>query len=243
MTVRHTFGGSGMDRYLFDFEAVLDETSVAVTGEEAAETPEPPAETAPVTPSWEGSPEMVDRVAELVAQQLAQREPADATVEPADLDLDPFSDTFGQNIAKLLRDEIATAMAPVQSRFAQEAEQEADARITSMIDDEAERAGGFPADIDADAKDLVKKLAPAFTGEAIQRWGQTDKAAEVSLAKATSAVLGLIAKATKAGATGEQASLTALATATRELPGAGAAITQLHPGGDELEVARRYGGI
>lgn len=257
MTGRSSFGGHGMDRYLIDYEAVADPVEAAA--EAPAPEPEAPAEEAaaagvPEAPAWQSDPAfrdfINDQIAEGIQARTAQFEQP-ATEQPQEeegFDLDPFSDDFTGNFDRYMtqREErflakIDQRLEPVTQRDEREARERQDQQIDSMVTD-AVASAGFPAEIQDEARDLVRELIPLYGDEMLNKYGPTERAAQAVMNKAIGKVNALLAAATKAGATAEQASLTALTTAARELPGAGGAVVQPIRGGDEMDVVARYTG-
>lgn len=233
-----------MDPFRPLFEAVLDAPAEAAAdappegGEAAAEAPVE----SPASQPWE-SPEVQDYIAQQVAEGLQARlsslTQSAPVAEAQPLLLDPFSDDYGNQLQKLIRDEIRSANEPLTQRFDAEDTVKADAQVAEMIDEEVTRAGGFPADVADEAKALVKMIAPSFGDEMVARYGQTDRAAQAILQKATQTVKDLL---TKAGKTGGQAAIDDLAAvqgAGTDLPGNGGGINTPPPARSLEELHRR----
>lgn len=223
---------------LIDNEAVMDS---ALEGGTPAPEPDAPAEgdaplaptaeTAPEAPEtpWRDDPELLDRFAEITQAQLDQRIQQQPTAQGDEPDwnerLNALDDNFGTNLAQFIRSELQSALAPVTERATAEDASKADAQVATMIDDAVTKAGGFPADVADDAKALIRMIAPTFGDEMVGRYGQTDRAAEAILAKATQTVQSLLAKATKTGGQGAIDQLAAVRDAHTTLTGQGSAMS------------------
>lgn len=165
----------------------------------AAEPPapvEPAAATAPepaAPATWAGPPEDEWYETQQLLRQLAQRvggQPAPgpaaqpAQPEPS-FELDPFDDSYGQNLAAFLerRDQqllerIEGMFQPIQAHHQQEAHQEAEQRAKDVLTDYASQKG-----VEYNVS-LARALADQFLDESFARYGNTPRGAEAALHKA-----------------------------------------------------------
>lgn len=160
--VLHTFGGRGMDRYLFEFEPEADAAEggagapVAEVGGDAVPGAEPGAEaTAPEAevpspaaaepPSWAPDPDEWDSVRaglSLLAQREAAREAADARGEEPTWNLDPIeNDNFVGDLQSFLEhrdqrllDGMMERLAPVLGTVQEVQVGKANEQVTALLD-------------------------------------------------------------------------------------------------------------
>lgn len=163
---RHSFGGSALDRYIFEFEAP-DSGGAAPVGEPAA--PAEPAESAWTGPSqdeWEATQQQLQQYAELLAPPPP--DPYQQQQGPPPVP-DPFSETYAQDFQAYTE----ALVAPYQ-QFQQTLQlQEAEERGMEILDHHAETLGEFD-----------RTTAWARANMLIGQYGNDPRAAERALEQA-----------------------------------------------------------
>lgn len=259
----HTFGGLGLDRFLYDHETAEaadplaagagagDATTGDTAGAAAAEpqaSAEPGGDTqavAPATPDLGFDPREVLAELEhtraqnqLLLEQIQGRQTvpdAGAGDGNGAVSLDPFDDSFGSNLQKLIQESIAGAVQPLTGRFEQQDAAAIDAegqqRITDMIADDASRNGEFvPGDEQAEqqSRELVRTIAESLFPAFADRYGVGARAAEFAIEKAAGQVRGLL-KANADAAVARHTNHTATLAGARSEPGGAGAGTFQSP--------------
>jgi hypothetical protein len=216
--------------------------------EPAAVEPAPePATTAAAGLSWD-SPELLDlvdqRAQQITQQQLEQLAPlfeqvlgpaaaGEPTATPGLGALDPLSETFGQDLQRLLASEreatinemrtmFSSIQAPLEAREQEAAIQRGEDKLAGMLDDNISRLGDFPADPETgrSAKELVRPLADVLFPAIAELLGQTPRAAELAIEQAAQMVRDMGAMYARQGVNRETTRLSAIAGVHGE-PGVG----------------------
>jgi hypothetical protein len=170
------------------------------------------------------------------------------------LQLDPFDEGFGANLAQLLQAQnqqmlgqvqqlIGQVAQPLNAQLEQQTIEEGNQRLKDMIADDVARNGDFPraeGAAESKAQQLIQPLAEAMFPGIAARYGAGPRAAEVAIQQASSTIRAIIAEAGAAAVAAHQNQLGTLAGARGE-PGSAAAGTQGVPDTlDPSEVTRRY---
>lgn len=248
----HTFGGSAMDRHLFDF--MPDDGAAGAEGgaapspaEPAAAAPEPTGEAAPSSPAatdtappWTpDNPLFLDavdtRASELVEAQLAARlapltqmleQRTGGQQQPAPMPaLDPFSDDFGTALDQrlgLMLQRVEQMVQGVAQPLAAQQEAAQAAEGEQRIQDMIADDISRNGDLPAKAQPLVRTLAEQMFPEVSARYGATGRAAEMAVQKAAAMVRDIVSEALTMGAEQTRNQLSTLAGAHGE-PGTGQA--------------------
>lgn len=177
--------------------------------------------------------------------------PPDATPPGAapPLELDPLSETFGTDLQQVLaseRNETLKAMtetmqqmlAPITGRFEQEGLKEGDERAMDIIADDVAKNG----DLTEQSKTLARQMSEQFFGEFAEKYGNTPRAAEAAIRKATATVRDIERVAGESAVERYKNQLETLGAAPHTPGAPGAGVTVTPPGGDELSVAARFTG-
>lgn len=242
MGVISTFGGSALDRHLFDFEAIGDAAenggapAPVEPGGDAGGAPEPPAEPAWTGPSqeqWEETQQALQYMASLVqppVQQQQQQEP---------VQLDPLDDNFKEQLDRYLEDRFSPYSEYVQAQQVREG----DARAQDILADIQSREGEF---LITGSTEKARTLANTYIGQTNQQFPNDPvRAAEQALELAAKDVREWEAAVGKAYHERELNQLSTLAGAPNGLgAGNGGGAQQqftVPPGGGLVDVARRHG--
>jgi hypothetical protein len=144
--------------------------------------------------------------------------------------IDPYSEDFGsqlgQGIQATIQGALDQALSPVTQTLQQQQEQAAiqsgEALAQDMISDEISRNGDFASDPEGNqpSKQLVRPLAEVFMPQAVQRYGQTSRAAETAIEQAAQVVRQIERVAAEAALRKDQNHLATLAGAQTEPGGA-----------------------
>lgn len=195
---------------------------------------EPEAWAGPSQEEWEATQSLIERLGPLAqyAEQLGQE--GDEGYE--DVELDPMSDTFADQLRELIRAEIQPLSGYVQETQLGEAEQQA----MDIIHDLQASGGEFL--VPESSSKLARSLANDFMPESVQRYGVGPKAAEAALQKAVETVREMEQSIGKAYYERQMNQLSTLAGAPREpgSPGQAAAQQQAHIPGDERDLVRAH---
>lgn len=223
-------------------------SEMTVTGTLGAPGEPAPAELAPeaaapeaAEPTWSGPSQ---EEWEYVMSRFAQPEPEyEEQEQPFQLpEIDPLDDNFGQTLYDVIGQAVQQHIAPVMEWQQSQQTAEAEERALDILGDIASREGEF-FEQETTFK-LARDIANGFMPEAAQRYGFGPKAAEVALGQAAKLLRDYQDAIGKAYYERQMNQLTTLSGATRE-PGVSTPGTQLvtgQPGGDELDLVRRYTG-
>jgi cobalamin biosynthesis Mg chelatase CobN len=233
-------------------EAGADPVDVSDSGspEALAEgTPSP----GPAAPAWTDDPsfhEAVAEQAEAVAQAtleryLAQFEQKPEAAPAGQLDLsglDPLDENYTQNllaaIGQMFDGALEQRLAPLYQREQQEEAEQGNKLVADLLDDVMSRSGEFllPEQSKPLAEARLRELAPEY----FQKYGATNRAAELAAQRAVKEALEYETSVGKAYHERQQNLLQALAGASPEPGVGGQGVVRAPVGGDEEDVARRY---
>lgn len=168
MFEQHTFGGSPLDRYVYEFE-VPEPTGLGEPppAEPVAEPPAEPAWTGPSQDEW-GSVIGYVQAQQQREQQLAQMYGAPGTQQPEAPDLYDDPDAW-------LEHRLSQRLGPVEQFQREVSMEEANERAMDILGDLATRDGDFDKQV---ARLRAEELLPKFQ----QQYGNTPQAAEAALA-------------------------------------------------------------
>lgn len=199
-------------------------------------------------------------IAQLLEQTLGGGDPAAAAgAQPGasgmpQVQLDPFDESFGGNLAQLLQAQnqqmlaqvqqlIGQVAQPLQAQMEQQTTAEGNQRLQDMIADDVARNGDFPrapGETESKAQSLVQPLAEALFPAIAARYGSGHRAAEVAIQQASSTLRAIVAEAGAAAVAAHQNQLGTLAGARTE-PGGGAGGAQgVADTQDPREITQRY---
>lgn len=250
MHTGHTFGGSALDRYIYEFEPEGD--GDLGSGVDVPPDPDPPpgdppaddtpaGEPAPAATAWDrDDPEFLEfvdsRAAELVDTRIAPLVPLLEALangggdppadEPAALGaLDPWADDFGQNLDQrfqALEERLAGMVERVTQPFEQREQAETIARGNENIDAMIADDITRNGELGEKAKSLVRPLADALYPQFAARYGQSSRGAEMAVTKASQIIREIVAES-RIPATGDAdvEHLATLAGARGDLNGSG----------------------
>lgn len=220
-------------------------------------------------PEWISSPEFQQAVRDAAAAEAeaiagaqfgglleelqriaAAEDPAVGHTAAGTPTLDPYSDSFGTDLATFVQQQNQQLLGEVKQMFEQfqqpflaRAEQETvaegEARIKDMIADDIARNGDLPET----AKQMIRTLASDYFAEAEARYGKTARAAEHAIGRAAQVVRGLVNESRQAAADAEANRTATLAGAPNEPAGTGASGVVTFPEGkpmSNLELAAKY---
>lgn len=209
----HSFGGSALDRHIFDFEDGLDGGDGGGVAVAEAPAEASAADAAVETPTWtpeqlsslRDAPELREfvaaeaaqiaaaQIAAAQAQQSASGVGFEAQQAPGVPSIDPFADDFGQQLQQLLAaerqatvDAMREMFAPMQQQQQAQQQAEGDEMIRTAITETATRLGGIRGG-DAAINRVLAAVRTDFFPEAARVYGQTDRAAEVAIERALTA--------------------------------------------------------
>jgi hypothetical protein len=219
-----------------------EELNENIPSEEGAE-PEPWA--GPSQEEWTQTQELLQGLAPVIEYmqnpEAGQYQQVDPNQEQ--MDLDPFSDNFGEQLRSLIQNEIS----PLSEFTENAALEEAEERAMDIIHDLESREGEFlfrgenPGDVDS--RQVARSLAERFLPEAQQRYGYGPRAAEAALAQAYKVVRSYEETVGKTYHDRQTNQLKTLAGARREMPVAGtqgANNVSTPEGGDERGLVEAY---
>lgn len=224
----------------------MSEMTVGALGApELAPEPEAPAqaapEAAPEAEAWAPSREEWDYVMSRFAQQ--EQPPEQEEQEFQLPEIDPLDDNFGQTLYDIIGQAVQQHIAPITEWQQSQQTAEAQERALDILEDIASREGEFYEQ--EQTFRIAHDLANSFMPEAAQRYGFGPKAAEVALQQAAKFLRDYQDAIGKAYHEKQMNQLTNLSGARTE-PGVGSPGAQLvtgQPGGDELDLVRRYTGV
>lgn len=166
MLPKHSFGGSPLDRYVYEFETP-DPSGMGEPppgGEPPAE-PEPPAWTGPTQEEWQQVQATNQALAEFVQrQQQVYAPPQQGETEPDFYD-DPNA---------WLDYKLGQRLAPIEQTHQRELLDEAEERAMDILHDLSTRDGEFDKDL---ARARADRLLPQFQA----KYGNTPQAAQAAL--------------------------------------------------------------
>ena len=146
--------------------------------EEVVGEPAEPAWGGPSQEEWGEVQSQLGQLAQYLNQQ-AQPEPTDEGYPQ----IDPFSDEFGPQIAQYVQQAVQQAIAPVTDWQYQQQLSEAEERALDIIEDDVSRNGEFM--LGEKAFEGVRALANVYFQDEAQRYGNTPKAAEAAIQRAS----------------------------------------------------------
>lgn len=246
MDTGHTFGGSALDRLIYEYEPTGDGSEASAEAGAAPSLDSTPGEAdssaaaTETAPAWSpDDPVFVDavdsRAAEVVNAQLAPLLPLlqalaangnGAAGDPAGFDwsqVTPLEDNYGELLGTGIGAAMKAELAPVyefmdQMRTGQQEAAQAQAEQVGN-----ERVDGWIADdltkngdLGEKAKASIKPLAEQLLPEFAGRYGAGPRAAELAVQKAAQIVRGLVAEARSNGVVAHEANLGTVAGARGE---------------------------
>lgn len=172
-------------------------------------------------------------------QQMQQQPTGEGDFDPNEF-LNPMSEDFGQNLYTLLNAFAQQAQAPFQKQQEQAMLAEGQQRMVDIIDDDFSRNGPIELGEGApDPKQVIQQISPLFLEESVARYGDTPRAGEAALAKATSLIRSIVSAAEKRGASQNANRLATLSNANGEPGTGGAAIHNGDPAASVEEALKR----
>lgn len=250
MERKHSFGGSALDRHIFDFEPDGDEGTPDAAP--APTAPSSPGVAEPVTPAeapaaaftpeqiaaLQGNPEFQQFLADeagtiaearlnQILEQGGQRPAPQTPGAPVDLNqfLDPLGDNFGANLAtvlSMLTQNIDQRVTGALAPFTQQHEAAEAAGHDELLKTTiTEMAGDGLRGGDAAVSRIMAAVRGQFMPEATRVYGQTDRAAQVAIERAIKAERDYQATITGTGLSEQQQHLAALNGARGDLNGLG----------------------
>lgn len=264
----HSFGGSALDRWIYDFESVPDAGGDAAGA--GASTPDAGGEAASdaagaeLASAWAADdPDFIDavdaRATELFERQFGSLMPllsalanGEATqgAEPVQFGpLDPLDESFGPNLdARLqafeqrLAGMVEQITQPLAAREEAEREATGNTRVDGWIADDLDRNGQLGAKATAQIRPLAEALLPQF----VARYGNGPRAAEMAVQRAVATIRDLVTEASSTGVEQHNDRLGKLAGVRPEIGAGGGSGVVTFPekiGQSNRELAQKYGGL
>jgi hypothetical protein len=242
MGVISTFGGSALDRHLYDFESVGDPAEAAAGGdpgggiEAAGDAPEAPAAdqwVGPTQDEWREAQEAIQYFSQLVQPPTLGGQPE----QPPQLEFDALADDATDQLRAIVREEFT----PYREFVEQQQIREGNARAEDMIADDVAKNGDFVYD---QTPKRIGLLAAAYAYETNQQFpGDLRRAAEAAYERAISDAREWEVEVGKAYHEQQLNQLSTLSGAPVGLAAGGGAQQQftIPPGGSLIDVARRHG--
>lgn len=258
MHTGHSFGGSAMDRYVFDFETDMggdagatagdvDAGATADTGvtEPSAAAPETVAAEAPAWtgPSQQDWDQVTGALSWLAENTLGNGPAADTAAgdqEPPSFDFDPFSDNPGEQLASIVSQVFQREFGPVLSPLAADHDRQ---RFERGYQTGMQVIDGFTdlgVDFDDDTKDIAFTLAEPLLQQYTQQYGSRPGLGQAALRQTAERLAGIVKAAEKRGEEKYLARLRDATGGTTEPGIAGAAAATEEPTDSYDEVIRRW---
>ena len=201
---------------------------------------EAPAESwaGPSQEDWEAAQEtlgLINQAIQEPAQQYQQQ-----YEQPQQIEVDPLADNFGDQLRQIIREEAGQLVAPLQSYQEQLVMGEATERAKDIIHNFEQDKGEF---FDPGLTDLALERANTYSQEAVQRFGNTQRAAEYALERAYTDIKALQDSVGKAYYERQINQIRGLSNAPREPGQSGQQAGQqvvIPEGGDEFALVSKY---
>lgn len=206
---------------------------------DAAMGPEPEAEPAWTGPSQDDWGQVQNTMGYLAEWVQSQQAPEGSE----QMQIDPFADDFGEQLAGYVTQAVQQSLAPVMDWQHGQQMSDAEERALDILEDIVSREGEF---INKEqSSEFIRAYANVLMPDMAQRHGYGPQAAEAALEQAAKTYRALEQSVGTAYHEQQMNLLTNLSGAGRELgvSGVGAQQVVTTPGGDELDLVRKYVGF